>query len=61
MVFGTLATALAVIPMIKIKNLYLSALMPVISNATIVSIELYYSLNISPVQKWFSTLTINHG
>ncbi|MBR4496093.1 MAG: QueT transporter family protein [Acholeplasmatales bacterium] len=59
MVFGTLATALAVIPMIKIKNLYLSALMPVISNAIIVSIELYYSLNISPV--WLSMITVGLG
>ncbi len=59
MVFGTLATALAVIPMMKIKNLYLSALMPVISNAIIVSIELYFSLEISPI--WLSMITVGLG
>ncbi len=59
MVFGTLATALSVIPMMKIKNIYISALLPVISNAIIVSIELYFSLNISPI--WLSMITVGVG
>ena len=41
MVFGTLATALAVLPMMKIKRMELAALFPVISNALIVSLELW--------------------
>ncbi len=59
MVFGTIATALAIIPMIKIKNIYLGALMPVVSNAILVSIELYLSLNIAPV--WLSMITVGLG
>lgn len=59
MVFGTLATALAVIPMMKIKNLYISAILPVITNAIIVAIELYFSLNISPI--WLSMITVGLG
>ena len=37
MVFGTLATTLAVLPMIKTKRISVAALYPVISNALIVS------------------------
>ncbi len=59
MVFGTIATALAIIPMIKIKNIYLGVLMPVVSNAILVSIELYLSLNIGPV--WLSMITVGLG
>lgn len=59
MVFGTLATTLALIPMLKIKNIYISALMPVISNAIIIAIELYFSLDISPV--WLSMITVGVG
>jgi len=59
MVFGTLATTLALIPMLKIKNIYISALMPVISNAIIVAIELYFSLNIAPI--WLSMITVGIG
>ena len=59
MVFGTLATTLALIPMIKIKNIYLSALLPVISNAIIVAIELYFSLDVKPI--WLSMITVGLG
>lgn len=59
MVFGTLATTLALIPMMKIKNIYISALMPVISNAIIIAIELYFSLSISPI--WLSMITVGLG
>ena len=59
MVFGTLATALALIPMLKIKNVYIASIFPVISNAIIVSIELYFALGISPI--WLSMITVGLG
>ncbi len=59
MVFGTLATAIAVIPMIKIKKIWLSALFPVISNGIIIAIELYFSLDIKPI--WLSGITVALG
>lgn len=40
-IFGTLATAIAVIPMYYMKNIYLAALLPIVSNGVIVGIELY--------------------
>ena len=40
-IFGTLATAVGVIPMYYMKNIYLSALLPIVSNGVIVGIELY--------------------
>ena len=39
-IFGTLATAVGVIPMYYMKNIYLSALLPIVSNGVIVGIEL---------------------
>ena len=59
MVFGTLATALALIPMLKIKNIYITAIFPVISNAIIVAIELYFALQIEPI--WLSMITVGLG
>jgi len=59
MVFGTLATALAVIPMMKIKNIYVASIFPVITNSIIVSIELYFALGIEPI--WLSALTVGIG
>ena len=59
MVFGTLATALALIPMLKIKNIYITAIFPVISNAIIVAIELYFALGIEPI--WLSMITVGLG
>lgn len=40
--FGTLATAIACIPMIKIKNIYVSSLFPSIVNGIIIGLELYF-------------------
>lgn len=40
-IFGTLATAVSVIPMYYMKNIYLATLLPVIGNGVIVGIELY--------------------
>lgn len=58
MVFGTLATLLAVLPMIKIKKIALAALFPVISNAVIVAIELFLVFE-EPI--WLSMLTVGLG
>lgn len=40
-IFGTLATAAAVLPMYHVKNIFLAGLLPVVSNGIIVGIELY--------------------
>jgi uncharacterized membrane protein len=42
-VFGTMATAIAILPMLKIKNKYISSLMPSIANAIIIGLELKYA------------------
>ncbi|MBO5711328.1 MAG: QueT transporter family protein [Acholeplasmatales bacterium] len=46
MVFGTLATMVAVVGMSKTKNIYLAALWPILSNGIIVAFELYLALEI---------------
>lgn len=43
-VFGTLATAISVIPMYYMKNIYLAALLPIVSNGVIVGFELHQAL-----------------
>ena len=40
-IFGTLATAVAVLPMYYMKNIYIASLLPIISNGVIVGIELF--------------------
>lgn len=45
-IFGTLATFLACIIMSKIKNRYISSLMPVLFNAVIIGLELYFYLDL---------------
>jgi len=39
---GTLATALAVIPMCKMKNIWLASLLPVVTNAIIIGLMLHF-------------------
>ncbi len=56
-IFGTLATAVAVIPMYYMKNIFLAALLPVVSNGVIVGFELY--LCGEPL--WFSMATVALG
>lgn len=56
-IFGTLATAVAVVPMYYIKNIYIASLLPVISNGLIVGFELY--LFGEPF--WFSAGTVALG
>lgn len=58
MVFGTLATALAVIPMFSLKNIWLASLLPVVSNAVIIGTELYIAFG-QPL--WLGMLTVGAG
>lgn len=58
MVFGTLATAIAVLPMYSVKNIWLASLLPVISNAIIIAIELFIAFD-QPV--WLGMLTVGVG
>ncbi len=45
-IFGTFATLLACIVMTKIKNRYISSLMPALFNAVIIGLELYFYLDL---------------
>lgn len=58
MIFGTLATAIAVIPMYSLKNIWLASLLPVVSNALIIAAELTISFN-QPY--WLGVLTVGAG
>lgn len=55
--FGTLATSLAVLPMYYIKNIFVAAIFPVITNGLLVGYELY--LIGEPF--WFSAGTVALG
>ena len=57
LVFGVAATAIAVLPMFYVKNIFLAALLPVISNGILVGIELH--LIGEPL--WFSMGTVALG
>ena len=56
-IFGTLATAVAVIPMYFIKNLYIASLLPVVANGFIVGFELF----LCGEPFWFSVGTVALG
>lgn len=58
-IVGSIATAIAVIPMYYMKNIYLAALLPVVSNGIIVGIELTVLLAEAPL--WFNMLTVAFG
>ncbi|MBD5130413.1 MAG: QueT transporter family protein [Ruminococcaceae bacterium] len=58
-VVGTLATAIAVVPMYYMGNIYLAALLPVISNGIIIGIELTVVYSEAPL--WFNMLTVAFG
>ena len=64
MLFGTLATAIAIIPMLFIRNLYISSIFPVISNMLIVPFELGVALGteyFAPEIFWFNVGTVALG
>ena len=54
MIFGTLATALAIFAITRTKNLFVASLWPVFAN-TIVAIELTY---IFPSPLWYNIITV---
>lgn len=57
-IFGTLATAAAVIPMYYMKNIYLAALLPIVSNGIIVGTELTIAFG-TPI--WLNMLSVAFG
>lgn len=59
-VFGALATLFAVIPMLKIKNIAIACLFPVISNSIIISLELGIALDMFNIFL-FNVVTIGLG
>ena len=60
MIFGTLATAIAVIPMFYIRNIWVASLLPVVSNGIIIPIELYICYGNEP-PVWFNMITVGAG
>ncbi|MGN1340424.1 MAG: QueT transporter family protein, partial [Oscillospiraceae bacterium] len=60
MIFGTLATAIAVLPMFYIRNIWVASLLPVVSNGIIVAIELLVCFGNEP-PLWFNMLTVGAG
>lgn len=60
MVFGTLATLVAILPMLKIKRLEIASIFPVVSNAFIVAFELYLCFG-EPHLFWYNVGTIALG
>ena len=62
MVFGTIATAIAVIPLIWIRKFYIAPLFAIISNGFIVSVELGIAFDMfQPGTFFFNVLTIALG
>lgn len=61
LVFGTIATTLAVIPMAFIKKMPLAAIFPVISNAIIVSIELGLAFDMWGGLFFYNVATVGFG
>lgn len=61
MLFGTLATTLAIIPMCFIKKMPIAAIFPVISNAIIVSIELGLAFDLWGLAFLYNVLTVGLG
>lgn len=57
-IFGTLATAAAVIPMYYMKNIYLAALLPIVSNGIIVGTELTIAFG---THIWLNMLSVAFG
>lgn len=58
MTFGTLATIIAAVPMFSVKNIWAASLLPVISNAVIIGIELHLAYS---WPWWLGMLTVGVG
>ena len=56
-IFGTLATAVAVFPMFRVKNIWLASALPVVANGLIVGLELF----LCGEPFWFSAATVALG
>ena len=61
MVFGTLATTIAIIPMCFIRKMPIAAIFPVISNAFIVSFELGLAFDLWNGAYWYDVWTVGLG
>lgn len=64
MVFGTLATTIAIIPMLFIKKIYISAIFPVLSNMFIVPLELALAFGmemLEPAVFFYNVATVGIG
>lgn len=61
MAFGTLATTLAIIPMLFVRKMPISAIFPVISNAFIVSLELGIAFSMWGDAYWYNVFTVALG
>ena len=59
-ILGTLGTAIAVFPMSKIKNIWISSLLPVVTNAVLVGIMLTYVYSL-PFPLWQNMLFVGLG
>ena len=57
-IVGPIATAIAVVPLYYMRNIYLAALLPIVSNGIIVGIELTVVFGASV---WFNMLTVALG
>lgn len=58
MVFGTMATVLSILPMLKVKNKYIASLFPVFFNGLIVGLELYFLIDLP---FWIGALEVALG
>lgn len=58
-IVGPIATAIAIVPMYYMKNIYLAAALPVVSNGIIVGIEL--TIVLGEASLWFNMLTVAFG
>ncbi|MCL2694486.1 MAG: QueT transporter family protein [Oscillospiraceae bacterium] len=59
-VLGTLGTALAVFPMSRIRNIWLSSLLPVVTNAVLVGVMLTYVFEL-PFPLWQNMVFVGVG
>ena len=62
LVFGTLATSIAVILMTRVKNVWIAALFPVLSNGIIIALELGIAFDMLTLDAYlFNALTVGLG